>query len=255
MKKFPVDLPNRTPVALADQVLINNSATNTTSYSTVQQIYTAASLLALLNIGANNRINDAGDSYFKGGNIGIGNTTPSTLLDVGSNVLASNSYIKINSAAGNEAGYSWYSAGVGKWFMYRPSGSNDLRIFDTQDRVTFQTGGFVGIGITAPLSRLQIKEDGITHTLLVGRTGGFASIKASAIDGNMVIDSYDNATSVAIQNYSGGKVELCGGLGHLNIKLAAVPIYANNAAAVGGGLISGDVYRTGADPDHLCIVH
>jgi len=31
--------------------------------------------------------------------------------------------------------------------------------------------------------------------------------------------------------------------------------YANNAAAVSGGLVSGDMYRTGADPDVLCIVH
>jgi hypothetical protein len=36
----------------------------------------------------------------------------------------------------------------------------------------------------------------------------------------------------------------------------AIPaIYANNAAAVAGGLISGQIYRTGTDPDHLCVVH
>lgn len=41
-------------------------------------------------------------------------------------------------------------------------------------------------------------------------------------------------------------------LGKLNEDL---PIYANNAAAVAGGLSKGDRYRTGADPDHVCVVH
>lgn len=31
--------------------------------------------------------------------------------------------------------------------------------------------------------------------------------------------------------------------------------YANNAAAIAGGLVAGDLYRTGADPDVVCIVH
>lgn len=49
------------------------------------------------------------------------------------------------------------------------------------------------------------------------------------------------------------------GLGGLIIpKVRIVPLpttYANNAAAVSGGLVAGDLYRTGADPDVLCIVH
>jgi hypothetical protein len=34
-----------------------------------------------------------------------------------------------------------------------------------------------------------------------------------------------------------------------------IPAYANNAAAVAGGLGIGNFYRTGSDPDTLCIVH
>lgn len=34
-----------------------------------------------------------------------------------------------------------------------------------------------------------------------------------------------------------------------------LPVYANNAAAISGGLIAGNLYRTGADPDTVCIVH
>jgi hypothetical protein len=37
--------------------------------------------------------------------------------------------------------------------------------------------------------------------------------------------------------------------------VANLPIYANNAAAVSGGLTAGRFYRTGADPDPVCVVH
>jgi len=39
------------------------------------------------------------------------------------------------------------------------------------------------------------------------------------------------------------------------IQVIGTPVYANNAAAIAGGLAVGSTYRTGADPDPLCIVH
>jgi hypothetical protein len=39
------------------------------------------------------------------------------------------------------------------------------------------------------------------------------------------------------------------------LNLAEVPAYANNAAAIAGGLAAGNIYRTNGDPDILCIVH
>lgn len=40
-----------------------------------------------------------------------------------------------------------------------------------------------------------------------------------------------------------------------NFNLAGVAVFANNAAAITGGLLAGDLYRTGANPDVVCIVH
>lgn len=37
--------------------------------------------------------------------------------------------------------------------------------------------------------------------------------------------------------------------------ITSLPIYADNAAAILGGLTVGDLYRTGADPDPVCVVH
>jgi hypothetical protein len=39
------------------------------------------------------------------------------------------------------------------------------------------------------------------------------------------------------------------------LNVVTMPVYANNAAAVSGGLVAGDLYRTGADPDPVMIVH
>lgn len=37
--------------------------------------------------------------------------------------------------------------------------------------------------------------------------------------------------------------------------ILSLPIFASNAAAISGGLTSNDLYRTGADPDLVCVVH
>lgn len=39
------------------------------------------------------------------------------------------------------------------------------------------------------------------------------------------------------------------------LKVTSIPVYANNAAAVAGGLTAGAFYRTGGDPDAVCVVH
>jgi hypothetical protein len=40
-----------------------------------------------------------------------------------------------------------------------------------------------------------------------------------------------------------------------SLNLTSLDVYANNAAALAGGLVVGDLYRTGADPDVVSIVH
>lgn len=39
------------------------------------------------------------------------------------------------------------------------------------------------------------------------------------------------------------------------LQISGLPIYANNAGATGGGLTVGAFYRTGANPDPVCVVH
>jgi hypothetical protein len=92
----------------------------------------------------------------------------------------------------------------------------------------------------------MLSGDGL-HISLVAGAGGGASL---VLDDNVfLLDSL--VAGISIQS----------GLLNINcpsgmaISLATVPIFANNAAAISGGLSEGSIYRTGADPDTLCIVH
>ena len=66
---------------------------------------------------------------------------------------------------------------------------------------------------------------------------------------NAAADSYERRLSVKLnENFSAHRQAIN--------KLAGIlPVYANNAAAVAGGLVEGDHYRTGADPDFIAVVH
>lgn len=41
----------------------------------------------------------------------------------------------------------------------------------------------------------------------------------------------------------------------ITISTVGLPIFANNAAAITGGLVAGDLYLTGSDPDFAAVVH
>jgi hypothetical protein len=64
------------------------------------------------------------------------------------------------------------------------------------------------------------------------------------------------ATTFAIKSDSVAPSFLAGSLEVASFSLSSLPpAYANNAAAILGGLVAGNIYRTGLDPDLLAIVH
>lgn len=125
-------------------------------------------------------------------------------------------------------------------------------------------GGNVGIGTTVPGAKLAVissandLSDGIRIDASDYATnGGYLILnKNSGSATYATIQSADNGTFRSLSlNPSGGYV----GIGTTNPKsplhVVGLPIYANNAAAVTGGLTAGAFYRTGADPDPVCVVH
>ena len=61
---------------------------------------------------------------------------------------------------------------------------------------------------------------------------------------------FKETAGVAYGYDAGGDTHTFSGIINLDL-----PVYANNAAAIVGGLAAGDLYRTNGDPDTVCIVH
>ena len=92
-----------------------------------------------------------------GSTVGILNTSPNFSLDVGSNAYASSAIVNVNSAANQQAGFNIQNAGTSRWYIYRPASSDDLRFWETSDRVTIQySTGNVGVGTLTPSAKLAI---------------------------------------------------------------------------------------------------
>jgi hypothetical protein len=85
------------------------------------------------------------------------------------------------------------------------------------------------------------------------------------INDNSIWALSNGAASDLYLNYGGANTFLNATAGRVAIgttvaptsalQVVGLPVYANNAAAVAGGLTAGAFYRTGADPDPVCVVH
>lgn len=94
-----------------------------------------------------------------------------------------------------------------------------------------------------------------------GGAGGTISINAGSGIGG---DSDGGSVSIAAGAKHGagtkgfisliGDTTVNGQFGATTVVLS-LSVYANNAAAITGGLVTGQLYRTGADPDTVCVVH
>ena len=92
------------------------------------------------------------------------------------------------------------------------------------------------------------------------RTGTITNmydIKIQSIEGSGTVTNrwsiYQEDTGT--RNYFGSKVGIGTNDPKSKLDVVGLPTYANNAAAVAGGLAAGSFYRTNGDPDLVCVVH
>ena len=112
------------------------------------------------------------------------------------------------------------------------------------------TGGASGVDIEdTTAAGITIHEHGSGNVSIINGASAVqltpTAVSMGANNGSVAVDST-------------GKVNLAPastGTKAVNISLANVQIFANNAAAITGGLVAGDLYRSGTDPDGLFIVH
>ena len=133
----------------------------------------------------------------------------------------------------------------------------------------------LGIGTSSPLYSVDVSGRAIR--LGLDKTGGGRLVITSNPNDNKVImeafssDMSSSASEFSLAGKYGGNVPIVGlfgdkvyipgivGIGTPNptspLQVTGLPVYANNAAAIAGGLTVGALYRTGGDPDVVCVVH
>jgi len=87
------------------------------------------------------------------GLVGVGTASPQEELHLFSSTEAR---MMIDGPAATSPGLEFGSAGTEKYIIYRPASTDDLRFYNAGDKVTFLSGGNVGIGTTAPTQLLSV---------------------------------------------------------------------------------------------------
>lgn len=133
--------------------LTSNNATST-NLSATNRVYTNV-ICTLTGICFNvNELGTGGSSkwtdtspvgnIYRNSAVGIQNTGPTQLLEVGNSTRTGPSYVKVHSSNDRFLGFLWASGGSDKWSLYKAPNSNDLRLNEISantDRVTFKAGG------------------------------------------------------------------------------------------------------------------
>lgn len=176
--------------------------------------------------------------------VGSGDPTSGAAAPLGSIFLRTNGNFYVKTGSANTA---WTQGGGGA-----PAGNdtdiqfNSSGAFAGDDRLvwapvfpTFHVD--VEAGGTAEI----IGGDNGLNNVTV--TGGSIQVAAGETGSTIAINA-DASTTVQ----SSGKVFLSSPAA---VNVVTLQVFANNAAAISGGLSAGDLYRTGANPDPVCVVH
>jgi uncharacterized protein YaiE (UPF0345 family) len=136
--------------------------------------------------------------YLKeGGNVGIGTSGPTQLLQVYSG--STNARVNIDAPFASNAAVQFSSAGSSKFGIYRAGSTNDLAIdSDLVPSILYlKESGNVGIGTTGPAALLDIGSTGATLGTLrfEGNTSGYVQVQPAAAAGSWTMTLPANAGS------------------------------------------------------------
>jgi len=68
-------------------------------------------------------------------------------------------------------------------------------------------------------------------------------------------EAYADARLIDAEAYADARLIDAEAYADAAVAVLSLPVYADNAAAITGGRAVGAMYRNGADPDYVCIVH
>lgn len=128
----------------------------------------------------------AGDSYFTGGNVGIGTTSPGYKLDVVAGANSTYPFIVRNAGNAEIGGIYSTSGGAGQIYLFNASTVATVKI-STIDSSYF-TGGNVGIGTTSPTAKLAISSGSSNGLRIDTNSGGYAALNIGGT-GTLTVDA------------------------------------------------------------------
>jgi hypothetical protein len=141
-------------------------------------------------------------------------------------------------------GSAWVNQGNG----FSSAGNlGDIQIADG-------AGGFTVAGDIAAGSLMRFSGAGAWDLEATGDVG----IVAGANTGAATIVMTAASSLIDIEALAEVDIQLNQGvvkIGNGNVLVRSLPVFANNAAAIAGGLVAGNLYRTGANPDPVSVVH
>jgi len=180
-----------------------------------------------------------GDSYFNGGNFGIGTSGPSYKLDVRKN-QAGYTYIASDNAntaaSGTGSGFAMTEGGSVAWYLRNErDGSGKFNIGNSANRLTIDSSGNVGIGTTTPAQMLHLEKAdnpmilisrGNSNRVLLGDTG-------SNNGGDLLL--YDSSGSNTVRIRTGSISYLNGGNVGIGTVSPVVKLQVNGIGYFEGG--------------------
>ena len=192
-------------------------------------------------------LNAGGDSYINGGNVGIGTTSPNSLLT-----------IKNPSASGEQVIWNIQSAAsttsIGRLTfnqtndeMYLVNQANGAMLFGTNssERMRITSGGLVGIGTSSPSTTLQVTNTSGELFRLTNTTGSerlhFYTRNAATTSR---IGSQNSSLELFGEDVGFNLVFGTSNTERMRIKSGGV-INLSNVPSSATGLATGDIYRDG----------
>ncbi len=160
------------------------------------------------------------------GNVGLGTNTPNRTLHIKTN---SNDEF-INAEIGIQSGDNDY------WAIYHDNDTEDLRFWHEGDRLTITDDGSVGIGVTEPWGKLDVRG----NTVLGGGNSVNAIlasyVRKEGIDGPMVGTGFVRGRGIGEDHYDFDSLDPTPGDFHENGAFWAAPIiYRSTRYPDGGG--------------------